>query len=167
MIRILKKSRYFLGFPAYDRNSLQIPHILTQKSIHSVSHPVAVNVDDRNHAVLPILSGKLVHFFRISIADSIVQYRKQTFIMNNILIGVSLLELNPCYIFRFCFIMNLSGDRLMASILLFHNAAEETPAALPTIIDGLIERGFTFAPISELIYKDGFYMDHTGMQVKQ
>ncbi len=53
------------------------------------------------------------------------------------------------------------------SILLFHNAAEETPAALPTIIDGLIERGFTFAPISELIYKDGFYMDHTGMQVKQ
>ena len=53
------------------------------------------------------------------------------------------------------------------SIILFHNAAEETPAALPTIIDGLIERGFTFAPVSELIYKDGFYMDHTGMQVKQ
>ena len=53
------------------------------------------------------------------------------------------------------------------SIILFHNAAEQTPAALPAIIDGLIERGFTFAPVSELIYQDGFYMDHTGMQVKE
>ncbi len=53
------------------------------------------------------------------------------------------------------------------SIILFHNAAEQTPAALPTIIDGLIERGFTFAPVSELIYKDHFSIDHTGMQIKQ
>ena len=97
---------------AYDRNSLQIAHMLTQKFIHPVAHPVAVNVDDRNHAVFPILSGKLVHLFRISIADSIVQYRKQTFIMDNIFISVPLLELNPGYIFRFRFIMDLSGDRL-------------------------------------------------------
>ena len=95
--------------------------MLTQKLIHPVAHPVAVNVDDRNHAVFPILSGKLVHLFRISIADSIVQYRKQTFIMDNIFISVPLLELNPGYIFRFRFIMDLSGDRLVASILLFHN----------------------------------------------
>ncbi|MBS7315048.1 MAG: polysaccharide deacetylase family protein [Clostridiaceae bacterium] len=53
------------------------------------------------------------------------------------------------------------------SIILFHNAAAQTPAALPAILDGLIARGFTFAPVSELIYKDGFYMDHTGMQVKE
>lgn len=53
------------------------------------------------------------------------------------------------------------------SIILFHNAAEQTPAALPTIIDGLLSRGFTFAPVSELIYKDHYTIDHTGMQIKQ
>lgn len=53
------------------------------------------------------------------------------------------------------------------SIILFHNAAEQTPAALPAIIDGLIAKGFTFAPISELIYKDNYYMDHTGRQIQK
>ncbi len=53
------------------------------------------------------------------------------------------------------------------SIILFHNAARQTPAALPAVIDGLLARGFTFAPVSELIYRDGFTMDHTGMQVKE
>ena len=53
------------------------------------------------------------------------------------------------------------------SIILFHNAAEQTPAALPAVIEGLIARGFSFAPISELIYRDNYYMDHTGMQVKE
>lgn len=53
------------------------------------------------------------------------------------------------------------------SIILFHNAAKNTPAALPEVIDGLIEKGFTFKPVSELIYKDGFYMDHTGRQIQQ
>ena len=52
------------------------------------------------------------------------------------------------------------------SIVLFHNAAKDTPAALGRVIDGLVERGYTFAPVSELIYRENYYMDHTGMQVK-
>ncbi|MDO5785654.1 MAG: hypothetical protein Q4P20_11390 [Eubacteriales bacterium] len=51
------------------------------------------------------------------------------------------------------------------SIILFHNAATNTPEALPDVIDGLIEKGFTFAPVSELIYKDHYTMDHTGRQM--
>jgi peptidoglycan/xylan/chitin deacetylase (PgdA/CDA1 family) len=53
------------------------------------------------------------------------------------------------------------------SILLFHNAAEQTPAALPGIIDGLIEKGFSFVPVSELIYTEEYYMDHMGKQMKK
>ena len=51
------------------------------------------------------------------------------------------------------------------SIILFHNAATNTPEALPSVIDGLMEKGFTFAPVSELIYKENYTMDHTGRQI--
>lgn len=51
------------------------------------------------------------------------------------------------------------------SIILFHNAAKNTPAALPDVIDGLIEQGFSFVPVSKLIYKDNYTMDHTGKQI--
>ena len=51
------------------------------------------------------------------------------------------------------------------SIILFHNAAVNTPAALPDVIDGLIEQGFSFVPVSKLIYKDSYTMDHTGKQI--
>ena len=51
------------------------------------------------------------------------------------------------------------------SIILFHNAAKNTPAALPSVIDGLVEKGFTFVPVSALIYPDHYTMDHTGRQI--
>jgi len=50
------------------------------------------------------------------------------------------------------------------SIVLFHNDAKDTPKALPVIIKGLKEKGYEFVPISELIHKDEFYLDHTGRQ---
>lgn len=57
------------------------------------------------------------------------------------------------------------GNARNGSIILFHNAATNTPEALPGVIDGLVEKGFTFAPVSELIYKDHYTMDHTGRQI--
>lgn len=52
------------------------------------------------------------------------------------------------------------------SIVLFHNAAKNTPKALPIIIDKLIAEGYKFELISNLIYKDGYTIDHTGKQLK-
>ena len=53
------------------------------------------------------------------------------------------------------------------SIILFHNDAKYTPEALGTILKGLREKGFEIVPISELIYKDDFEMNHEGRQVKK
>ena len=50
------------------------------------------------------------------------------------------------------------------SIVLFHNAAKNTPAALGGIIEGLIAQGYSFLPISQLIYTDNYTIDHTGRQ---
>ena len=52
------------------------------------------------------------------------------------------------------------------SIVLFHNAAVNTPGALPTIIETLLSEGYTFVPISENIYKENYEIDVAGKQWK-
>ena len=55
------------------------------------------------------------------------------------------------------------------SIVLFHNAALHTPEALPAILETLLQEGYTFVPISELIlpgeYNVDYTIDHTGRQL--
>lgn len=50
------------------------------------------------------------------------------------------------------------------SIVLFHNNATYTAKALPIILDNLQKQGYKIVPISELIIKDNYYIDHTGRQ---
>jgi peptidoglycan-N-acetylglucosamine deacetylase len=50
------------------------------------------------------------------------------------------------------------------SIVLFHNNATYTPEALPIILDELQKQGYEIVPISELIYKENYFIDHTGKQ---
>lgn len=52
------------------------------------------------------------------------------------------------------------------SIILCHNGAKYTAQALDTLIAALKNEGYTFVPISELIYKDGYHMNHEGRQMK-
>ena len=50
------------------------------------------------------------------------------------------------------------------SIVLFHNAGLHTPEALPGIIESLLQQGYQFVPISELICTGEYTIDHTGKQ---
>lgn len=50
------------------------------------------------------------------------------------------------------------------SIILLHNGAKHTAEALPQIINGLKEKGYEIVPISELIYKKPYTLDHEGRQ---
>ena len=70
---------------------------------------------------------------------------------------------------------NLSADEIAmrivdsvqpGSIILCHNNGLHTAAALPKIFSTLKARGYEFVPIGELIYKDGYTVDHTGRQRK-
>lgn len=51
------------------------------------------------------------------------------------------------------------------SIVLFHNAALHTPEALPVILERLQKDGYKIVPISELILKDNYRIDQSGMQI--
>ena len=53
------------------------------------------------------------------------------------------------------------------SICLFHNAVENTPAALETILKELTDDGYIFVPVSELIYTGKYTIDHEGRQIPQ
>lgn len=50
------------------------------------------------------------------------------------------------------------------SIILLHNATKYTKDALPTIIEGLKGKGYELVPVSQLIIKDNYTIDHTGRQ---
>lgn len=50
------------------------------------------------------------------------------------------------------------------SIVLFHNDADHTPEALPNILKCLKDEGYEFVFISDLILKDNYEIDHSGMQ---
>ena len=70
---------------------------------------------------------------------------------------------------------NLSGTEIAmrvingvknGSIILCHNNALHTAEALPMIFSTLKNRGYEFVPISELIYKDNYTIDHSGKMWK-
>lgn len=48
------------------------------------------------------------------------------------------------------------------SIVLFHNAAKHTPEALPSIIEYLLAEGYKIVPVSEILLKGEYQIDHTG-----
>ena len=50
------------------------------------------------------------------------------------------------------------------SIVLFHNAAEHTPEALPGIIEALQAEGYTIVPVSQILLQGETYQDNAGRQ---
>ncbi|MCI8539715.1 MAG: polysaccharide deacetylase family protein [Oscillospiraceae bacterium] len=61
-------------------------------------------------------------------------------------------------------VQRVTGKVQPGSIVLFHNAAIHTPEALPTIIETLLQEGYTFVPISEILLDGDCTIDHTGRQ---
>ena len=53
------------------------------------------------------------------------------------------------------------------SIVLFHNDADHTPAALPNILKCLKDDGYEFVFIEDLIYKENYEIIHDGTQCKK
>ncbi len=53
------------------------------------------------------------------------------------------------------------------SIVLFHNDATHTPAALPQILKTLKEQGYEFVFIEDLILKENYQIKHDGTQCKK
>lgn len=53
------------------------------------------------------------------------------------------------------------------SIILFHNNAKYTPNNLVKVIDKFSKDGYKFITVSELLYRDNYYIDSNGEQFKK
>lgn len=62
--------------------------------------------------------------------------------------------------------MRVINKTKSGSIILCHNNGLHTAEALPLIFDTLLNRGYTFVTVGELIYRNGNSVDATGMQLK-
>lgn len=62
-------------------------------------------------------------------------------------------------------IKNVMSKVTDGSIVLFHNDAKHTPEALPSILEQLVAKGYTFVFIEDMIYKENYRIDHTGKQI--
>lgn len=71
---------------------------------------------------------------------------------------------------------NLSAEQIFqrvttiihpGAIVLFHNDGTNTPEALVAILTYLKEEGYTVVPISELLYKGKYDIDHRGFQINK
>ena len=61
----------------------------------------------------------------------------------------------------------VTGKVTNGSIVLFHNAGEHTPEALPDILNYLLGEGYEIVPISKiLLTNEETYIDHTGRQCR-
>lgn len=56
------------------------------------------------------------------------------------------------------------GGVKSGSIILLHNNGLHTAEAVPIILQTLKSKGFSFVPVSELIYKENYVVDGTGRQ---
>ena len=52
------------------------------------------------------------------------------------------------------------------SIVLFHNNGLNTAKAVESLIPALKKEGYLFETVGNLIYKEDFYIDSNGVQIK-
>ncbi len=60
---------------------------------------------------------------------------------------------------------NVVSQVKSGSIVLFHNAADHTPEALPNIFSTLQYQGYTFVKIADLLVEGDYTIDNSGMQI--
>ncbi len=58
----------------------------------------------------------------------------------------------------------VTGKVRSGSIVLFHNAGEHTPEALPDILRFLTQEGYEVVPVSQLLLPGDYTLDHEGRQ---
>ncbi|MBE7004431.1 MAG: hypothetical protein E7425_09140 [Ruminococcaceae bacterium] len=58
----------------------------------------------------------------------------------------------------------VTGKVGCGSIVLFHNAGEHTPEALPEVLRFLRQQGYEVVPISQILLSGDYTIDHTGRQ---
>ena len=58
-----------------------------------------------------------------------------------------------------------SGDLKKGAIIRLNSEGKDTPKALPKLIREIKKRGYQIVPVSQMAYKENYYMDINGRQI--
>jgi polysaccharide deacetylase family sporulation protein PdaB len=139
---------------------------------HSTTHPHYTQLSPQKmkeeifitSSRLKLITGKETNLFRPPYGDYNSQVVKSVTEAGHYCIQWDVDSLdwtNPGEEFIFERVVSKTGN---GSIILFHNNPSETAHVLDRTIKELKKKGFKFVIVSELIYKENYYIDHTGRQ---
>ncbi|NLJ86552.1 MAG: polysaccharide deacetylase family protein [Firmicutes bacterium] len=180
LLRILRengvKTTFFLGgywvekYPEYVKKIAAAGHEIGN---HSYSHPhlnslstAAIRQElQRNHSNIKTLIGTDPFLFRPPFGEynnKVIEVAKE---LGYYTIQWSIDSLDWRDVSAGFIVDRVLSQAGPGEIVLMHNNGKHTAAAVAQFLPELKKRGFEIVPISELIYRDGFYIEsHSGTQ---
>lgn len=136
---------------------------------HTATHPHLNTLDkeaikkelERVHASLHQLTGKEAFLFRPPFGEYSNKVIEAASGLNYLTIQWSIDSLDWKDLGKDTIVKRVTGKLHPGAIVLFHNNGRYTADALPEILAYAREQGYTIVPISELLYKDNFYIDQS------
>jgi len=142
---------------------------------HTATHP-HLNTLDKNaikeelkkvHASLYELTGQEPFLFRAPFGEYSNKVIEAAGELNYFTIQWSVDSLDWRDLSKQEIVSRVTGQLHPGAIVLFHNNGTHTAAALPEILAFAKKKGYEIVPVSELIYKDNYYIDSSdGAQKK-
>ncbi len=172
--RNVKATFFLVGFWAEEHPELvkKIDEAGFEIGLHSNSHPDFAKLTEEqvkselmsNITILENILGKKPTLFRFpfgSYTDKAIKICEElglTCIQWDVdsldWKGLSALEISK----------RVLGKAKSGSICLFHNNSDHILDALPLVLDGLKNKGFTVTNIGDVLYKENFVIDRNGIQ---
>jgi len=143
---------------------------------HTATHPHLNTLDkesvkselERVHASLHQLTGKEPYLFRPPFGEYSNKVIEAASDLNYLTIQWSIDSLDWKELGKDTIVKRVTDQLHPGAIVLFHNNGRYTADALPEILKFMKDNGYTVVPISELLYKDNYYIDNSnGAQRKK
>lgn len=134
-------------------------HTYTHPHLNSLDKQSIKNELERVHAALTDLWGKEPTLFRPPFGEYSNKVIEAANELNYLTIQWSVDSLDWKDLDKDTIVKRVTGALHPGAIVLFHNNGRYTADALPEILQFAKENGYTVVPISELLYKDNYYID--------
>jgi len=170
------KTTFFLGgfwlekYPRYVRKIALAGHEIgnhtySHPHLNSLSRDEIRNELTRNHAIIQSLSGQSPFLLRPPFgeySDKVIKVARE---LGYLVIQWSIDSLDWKNVSSDTIVERVMSRITPGDIVLFHNNGANTLPAVRKLIPLLKKRGFRIVPISELVYRDNYYIEqHSGRQ---
>lgn len=156
-------------YPQYAKDIVAAGH---EAALHSASHPNFTELSNEkiqeelfeNEKLITSVTGQKPYLFRPPFGAYNNRVIKTVQEANFVPIQWSIDSLDWKNLSAEQIFQRVTSKLQPGAIVLFHNDGTNTPQALEPIIEFAEKEGYSIIPVSELIYKDNYYIDVNGIQ---